>query len=112
MEGKVVIATLVQANGQRKPRPAIVLREMPPFNDLLVCGISTQLHQQVPGFDEVITPGDADFRASGLQARSLIRLGFLVALPSVRIVGTIGAIAPERHKRLLLALSTYLSATA
>jgi mRNA interferase MazF len=110
MEGKVVIATISQADGQTKARPAIVLREMPPFDDLLLCGVSTQLHQQVHDFDEVITPGDADFGMSGLRTRSLIRLGYLVVLPIERIMGTIGAIAPERHERLLRMLGAYLVA--
>ena len=110
MEGNVVIGSITQADGQTKPRPTIVLREIPPFDDLLLCGISTQLHQRVPGFDEVIAPGDADFGASGLRTRSLIRLGNLVVLPRRRIIGTIGAIAPERHERLLRTLGAYLVA--
>jgi mRNA interferase MazF len=110
MEGRVVIATLEQVDGQRKPRPAIVLRAMPPFGDLLVCGVSTQLHQRVPDFDEIIAQGDADFSTSNLRAASLIRLGYLVLIPMERIAGTIGAIAPERHERLLKTLSTYLTA--
>ena len=54
---------------------------MPPYGDLLVCGVSTQLRQRVAGFDDQIGPGDPDFRASGLKAPSLIRLGFLAVLP-------------------------------
>jgi mRNA interferase MazF len=38
-EGDVVLTPLVQANGAIKNRPAVVLREMPPFSDLLVCGV-------------------------------------------------------------------------
>jgi len=74
-EGDVVLTPVPQANSQIKNRPALFLREMPPFNDALVCGISTQLHQQVAGFDETITRQDADFAASGLVADSLFRLG-------------------------------------
>ncbi len=81
---------------------------MPPFHDLLVCGISTQLHQQVSGFDEIIGPPDDDFGTSGLKETSLIRLGFLAVVPQRAIIGTIGSIAPERHKRLLETLSDYL----
>jgi len=53
-EGDVVLALLAQTDGQRKYRPAVVLRRMPGFGDLLVCGISTQLRQQVAGFDEIL----------------------------------------------------------
>lgn len=40
-EGDVVLTPVPQANGQIKNRPALFLREMPPFQDALVCGIST-----------------------------------------------------------------------
>ena len=69
----MVLASLPQATGQVKNRPAIVLRAMPPYGDLLVCGVSTQLRQAVAGFDDAIGPGDPDFRASGLKAPSIIR---------------------------------------
>lgn len=47
-EADVVLTPVPQANGAIKNRPAIILREMPPYKDLLVCGISNQLHQRVP----------------------------------------------------------------
>lgn len=93
-----------------KNRPALLLRELPPFGDFLVCGISTQLHQAVQGFDEVLTRLDPDFAASGVVAPSVIRLGFLAVLPRHRILGSIGAIGQERHARLLEALSSHLVA--
>ncbi|CAN5742983.1 hypothetical protein BH10CHL1_BH10CHL1_50020 [soil metagenome] len=75
-EGDVILTLVPQADGQFKRRPAVILRAMPPFQDLLLCGISTQLQQQVKDFDETITPDDTDFGTSGLLAPSLIRLGF------------------------------------
>ena len=107
-EGDIVLTPVPQANGQIKNRPALFLRAMPPFNDALVCGISTQLQQQVAGFDEIITQQDADFSTSGLVAASLIRLGFLALISQTQIVGSIGSIATARHKRLLANLSNYL----
>ncbi|MEK6407509.1 MAG: type II toxin-antitoxin system PemK/MazF family toxin [Acidobacteriota bacterium] len=107
-EGDVVIVAMPQANGVVKDRPAIILREMPPFRDMLVCGVSTQLRHAVKDFDEVISPADADFVGSGLNAESLIRLGFLVVIPRQEIVGSIGSISSERHNRLLQRLSDYL----
>jgi mRNA interferase MazF len=94
--------------GGSKPRPAIVLREMPPFRDLLVCGVSTQLHQAVHGFDEVIAATHGDFASSGLHATSLIRLGFLQVTARRDIAGTIESISSARHRRLLQTLSDYL----
>ena len=107
-ESDVVLTPISQANGVIKNRPVIVLREMPPHRDLLVCGVSTQLHQHVKDFDEIISPADADFALSGLRSESLIRLGFLAVLTRGSIIGTIGSISSERHKRLLKTLSDYL----
>ena len=107
-QGDVVLTPVPQANGILKNRPAIFLREMPPYRDLLVCGISTQLHQEVKSFDEVVDQTDSDFPATGLRTKSLIRLGFLAVLPRSAVIGSIGSISPERHKRLLTRLSDYL----
>lgn len=54
-EGDVVIVALPQADGTSKNRPAIILRGMPPFQDMLVCGVSTQLNQEVKDFDRILT---------------------------------------------------------
>lgn len=107
-EGDVVLTPIPQADGRIKNRPALLLREMPSHGDFLVCGVSTQLHHVLPGFDETISPSDSDFASSGLVAASLIRLSFLAVLPRKNIVGVIGSIAPERHRRLLEALSNHL----
>ena len=106
-EGDIVIGLFPQADNSIKNRPALILREMPPFRDFLICGISTQLRQKVKDFDEIISPADSDFVNSNLIAESLIRLGFLVTVPSYRI-GGVGSISTERHKRLLQNLSDYL----
>src|SRR5437867_5027831 len=108
-EGDVILIPLPQADGQRKPRPAIILRAFRPFGDILVCGVSTQLHQNVAGFDELISRQDRDFRTSGLQSESLIRLGFLAEFAPSRTLGVIGEISPERHHRLLARLSDFLA---
>ena len=107
-QGDVILTPVPQVDGKLKSRPAVILREMPSYGDLFVCGISTQLHQYVKGFDEMISPDDEDFKASGLLSKSLIRLGFLAVLPRSRILGSIGAISSRRHKHLLKTLSEYL----
>lgn len=104
-----MLAVLPQADGQKKSRPVVALRKMPPFGDWLVCGVSTQLHQAAEGFDDPVLEGDADYGGSGLKASSLIRLGFLAVLPESHLLGAIGTIAPERHRRLLDRLCTHLS---
>ncbi len=107
-EGDVILTPVPQADGVVKNRPAVILREMPPYKDFLVCGVSTQLHQQVKDFDEVISPSHTDFAASGVRSESAIRLGFLAVLPRSRVVGSIGVISSERRRRLLKRLSDYL----
>ena len=72
-EADIVLTPLPQADGVVKNRPALLLRELPPFGDFLACGISTQLHQAIPEFDEVIAKADPDFPTSGLVAESLDR---------------------------------------
>jgi mRNA interferase MazF len=83
---------------------------MPPFDDLLVCGISTQVHRELKGFDEVISEETPDFRSSGLKASSLIRLGFLAVVPAAQIRGAIGRISDERLDQLRQRLSAFLLA--
>ncbi len=108
-EGKVILAALPQADGRAKFRPAIILCEMPPYGDLLICGISSQLHQFVAGFDELIVRTDSDFLTSGLLNDSIIRLGFLMTVPRKHAAGGVGSISRERHQRLLRRLSAHLS---
>jgi mRNA interferase MazF len=108
-QGDVILTPVPQADGIIKNRPAIFLREMPPYRDVLVCGVSTKLHRQVEGFDEVIRTTDPDYAATGLRSASLIRLGFLAVLPRSAVIGSIGAISPERHKRLLKKLAQHLT---
>ncbi len=107
-QGDVILTPIPQADGILKNRPAIILKEMPPYGDWLVCGVSTQLHHYVENFDDIISPEHEDFKPSGLISKSLIRLGFLAVLPGSHILGSIGSISPERHKRLLKTLSDYL----
>lgn len=106
MEGKIILAELPQADGQTKIRPALVLRMMPPFNDYLVCGISSQLHQTVQGFDEVLRPS----AQNGLRVISVVRLGFLLVLPTQRIKGVLGEINDSLRRQMIERLTDYLIA--
>ena len=108
-EGDIALTPLRQADGQIKNRPVVLLRRLPPFGDFLVCGVSTQLHQRVPGFDEEIATGDPEFAASGLKASSLIRLGFLAVLPDSTFLGKIGSLSSVRRIRLLSNLCRHLN---
>ncbi|MCB0585406.1 MAG: type II toxin-antitoxin system PemK/MazF family toxin [Phaeodactylibacter sp.] len=106
--GEIVLVDLVQSDGKTKRRPALLLRQMPPFNDWLLCGVSTQLHQEVAGFDIPLSSGQAYFKETGLLKDSIIRLGFLAVLPSRQIIGKIGTVPSEVISLALERLSLHL----
>ena len=108
--GDVVLISLPVLGGSTsKLRPALLLAELPgPYQNRLLCGISTQLHKLGATWDELIQPGDADYQASGLHRTSIIRLSYLHAADAGEIAGAIGQIAAARLQRLRQRLSDYL----
>ena len=106
--GDLILTTIRQADGRQKTRPALVLKVCAPFHDLLVCGLSSRLHHQVAGLDEVLKHGDLDYRSSGLREESLIRLAYLGTIPLSDARQAIGCISASRLHRLLGKLSRYL----
>ncbi|GAB1447181.1 hypothetical protein MASR2M44_01720 [Bacteroidota bacterium] len=81
---------------------------MLPYRDLLVCGISTQIHQEVNGLDELISQNDIDFIESGLIQQSLIRVGYLAIIPHKISAGTIGKIASKRLQKIKNQLAEFI----
>ena len=106
--GAISLVALPQADGAVKRRPVLLLKQMPPFQDWLVCGISTQLQQKVEGFDRLLEAAEHYFPQTGLQKTSLIRLGFLAVIPKSQIIGSIGEIPNSMLKELLHTLSDFL----
>ena len=91
-----------------KSRPGICLRKLPGnYQQFLVCGISSQTHRYIEGFDEIVKRSE-DNLAALKSDPSVIRLGFLSWVPINQIEGSIGSISKERHRRLLERLSKYL----
>ncbi len=90
--GSVILARVQQSDGQLKRRPAVILALLPPYNDFLICGISSKIHQEVVGFDDVILHDDPDFVQSGLKVDSLVRLGLLATIPPTAVLGTLGSL--------------------
>ena len=107
-ERDVVLMAIEQADGLRKNRPVLLLREMPKYGDFLSCGISSKMSQYIPKFDELIQMDDLDFSDSGLNKSSVVRLSFLAIARRPSVIGRLGRISPERHQRLLFNLSNYL----
>ena len=106
--GVVALAQVQQADGRIKSRPVVVLQEMPPYGDLLVCAVSSQLRHECPGFDEIISTSDDDFVTSGLKVTSLIRLGLIVTIPRSAVLGELGTISTGRLERLCRQLASHI----
>ena len=92
--GAVVRWSFVQGDGQRKLRPAIILAPVPPFNDWLVCAVSSQVHRAVEDLDVIIGTEHADFQQAGLRTASVVRVGQLATLPDRVIEGALGQVSP------------------
>ncbi len=96
-----------------KPRPVLLLARVPgPFDDWLVCMISTRRHQEIPGFDEVIDSDDNDFGHSGLKSSSVFRIARLAVISDEMMLGCIGAISGDRLKRIRERLADWVRNSA
>ncbi len=109
--GDVVLIQLPQvAGGPPKSRPALVLALLPgPYQDVLICGISTQLQDLQADWDDKIEPSDADFSRSGLRRASAIRLSYLYGADAREISGVIGRIDAARLNRVRGRLAALLA---
>ncbi len=91
-----------------KLRPALVLRSLPgPFEDWLICMVSSQLGQEISGFDERLTA--SEFVISGLRASSVIRIARLAIVERSVLCGAIGQVASERLTRIKLKLGQWIA---
>ncbi|MGH7174157.1 MAG: type II toxin-antitoxin system PemK/MazF family toxin [Gemmataceae bacterium] len=108
--GDVVLIPLPQfGGGAAKLRPALILALLPgPYQNVLLCGISTQLHLIQANWDELIQPADGDFAGSGLHQASVIRLSYLYAAEAMEISGILGGIDPTRLARLRTRLADHV----
>lgn len=111
--GDVVLIRLPQfAGGPLKLRPALMLALLPgPYQNVFICGISTQLEELQADWDELIAPQDSDFVGSGLHRASAIRLSYLYSAHTREFAGVIGRIDSERLRRILTRLVAALSPT-
>jgi mRNA interferase MazF len=109
--GDVVLIRLPQvAGGPPKLRPALVLALLPgSYQTVLICGISTQMQDLQPDWDEPIASHDADFVSSGLHRKSAVRPSYLYAADAREISGVIGQIEATRLSRIRTRLMRLLS---
>ena len=109
-EGQIVLFRFPPTDQtEAKLRPALVLRRLPGhYNDWMICMISSQLHQEIPDFDEVITPADSDFQRSGLKFASVIRISRLAVVSGEILLGKLGQLDTQRHSRIKQRLANWI----
>ena len=96
-----------------KLRPVLLIAQVPGrHGDWLVCRVTSQLHQAVSGFDDVITPAAADFVQSGLKVASVVRVGRLAVVEAELVQGVLGAVSSDRLRQVRLRLGEWLRSGA
>ncbi len=110
-EGQVVLFRFPQTDQVGgKLRPALVIRKAPgPYEDWLICMISSRIFQHIGNVDEVITEEDSDFPASGLKGSSVVRISRLAVVEHSVLRGAIGSIAGERLLRIQKKIAAWIS---
>lgn len=110
-EGRLALFRFPQTDQTSgKLRPALVLRKLPgPYDDWLVCMVSTQLSQQIDEIDELIGPEDQDFKDSGLKVPSIFRISRLAVVEKSILLGAIGGISSDRLSHIKTSLSNWIN---
>ncbi len=99
--GEVVLVLVPTLAGPQKWRPGLVLCSLPGiFQNVLICGFSSQLDALEADWDELIDENDVDYKSSDLRSPSAIRLSYLIAVDAGEVGGVIGDISAERLSRL------------
>lgn len=76
-----------------------------------MCMISSQVHQFVEDFDEIVSEDSEDYASSGLKTASVIRVGRLAVVDGTTLVGAIGEIASPRLERIKGKFANWLTHT-
>jgi mRNA interferase MazF len=108
--GQIILFRFPQTNlDEGKLRPGLLLNKLPgDYDDWLICMVSSQIQQLVPGFDETVKETDDDFKKSGLKVSSVIRVGRLAVVSGDILLGAIGEISAERLKAIKARLAKWL----
>lgn len=109
--GQIVLVAFPFTDLSRaKPRPVLMLRKASvQFDDWLVCMVSSQLQQIDAALDEILSPSEADFTATGLKVASVLRLSRLAVLDGSLFMGSLGAISDERLQRIRQRLAAWIA---
>ena len=90
----------------------LIARALGPYEDWLVCMLSTNLRQALPDFDEIIDSDADDFRQSGLKTSSMIRVARLAVVSADTLVGAIGRVDGGRLRRIQETLADWIRGVA
>ncbi len=109
-EGQVVLFAFPRTDQKvGNLRPALVIRKLTgAHDDWLVCMISTRLHQQIAGLDEVVTEADPEFAASGLRTSSVIRVSRLAVVAAEILQGSVGLMSVARLQAIRTRLANWI----
>ncbi len=107
--GDIMLVKFPRTNLQEgKYRPVLLISKFPgPFDDWLVCAITSQLKHEIIDWDEVIFETDKDFKTSGLKVSSLVRIGKLATVEESILEGQLGQISYKRLNKILRKLVNY-----
>ena len=108
--GDIVLIRFPRADLLRgKLRPALIVAVAPGRHaDLLLALISSRTYRAVPQFDEIIDLADADYAATGLKVRSVVRLARLASVEASVINARLGNISAKRLEQIKKRLSDWL----
>ncbi len=109
--GQIVLFRFPQTDAAAgKLRPALLIGRLPGrHGDWLICMISSQFHQFIEDFDEIVSDDSEDFASSGLKSASVVRLGRLAVVDGSILVGAIGEISTPRLVRIKGKLANWLT---
>ena len=110
-EGQIILFRFPQTNQvSGKFRPALVLRKIPgPYDDWLICMVSSRLSQELLEFDVLVHENDFDFKQSGLKISSVIRISRLAVVNKDILLGPTGNISDERLNLIKSRLSNWIN---
>jgi mRNA interferase MazF len=94
-----------------KLRPALLIKLLSNgYDDCLVCMISTKTGQEIPNFDDIISPKNPDFAQTGLKSESVIRVSRLAVVSKKILLGNIGEISSQKLEKIKRNLATWIIA--
>jgi len=83
-----------------KVRPAVVVSNFLPGEDVVVCFISSSKIKKLQKTDLIIRKGDKNFSQTGLKTDSTVRVGKMATLDKKTILGEIGELDLNMQEKI------------